>query len=417
VLSNSSLSCARLLVISIALAAISQFHRTYVGTLSLDLTRDLLLSGQMLGFASGAFFFGVGVSQFIVGTAFDRVGIFKTLSVLAVITVAGVLLQSHARTDSSFIGARLLIGVGCAGNVLAGLSLCSKVLDAKALNAFLSYVFAGSQLGVFLASAPFVWISELIGWRGAFVGAALGTALVYFGCLELIRMGDARGPKASRLQVPPEGGVTVPHPAESGMSSKMMGIFALHSVAAATVIVLITLWAAPYVTTAFSFDSTCRGALVTAMAFMQVLGTLTYGHIERFGISRRAATVLGSFVTVALLLVLAALPAFSWQFSVAVLLALPLVGSYSLLLVVHAREINGDGRLGRALGVINFSQVFGLVGLPLFTGLLANSSGGVLPPLSSYCMVFGSLAAVLAVAAVAYASSLGPTWRTRPSST
>ena len=393
----------RLLLVSALLASISQFHRSYVGSLGPELAVDLSLSARTLGAASGAFFLGIGASQFVVGTAIDKAGLARTLSILAVVTLLAVVWEAHAQGGLEFIGSRFVLGVGCSANLIAAFTLCARFLEPEKMSSRVSYVYAGGQLGVLLASAPLISAATLAGWRGALSASAAITAIVYGICIGLLPSSSAGRSGQTRVEPARLPGHAV---RKLLLSRPYLAIFALNAVANASVITVLSLWAGPYVSAVHGLGASARGALIFAMGTTQLIGVLAYGQVDRYRVNRKKATVCGGMGASALLVLLAAFERLPTSAAIGALVLLPLIGSYSLLLIVHARELQPSEMLGRGIATINFAQVFGLVGLPLATGWIAGIGGDAAISGHGYRQVFGFMSLLLATAVSFYALAL-----------
>ncbi len=107
--------------------------------------------------------------QIFVGVLFDRIGPRITVSALSVFMVAGALLHALAETGAGLALARFVVGLGCAGSFMSAVVLVSRWYPRHAWSTALSWVFALSQIGFFLAGLPLAAASELVGWRAVFV--------------------------------------------------------------------------------------------------------------------------------------------------------------------------------------------------------------------------------------------------------
>ena len=82
-------AAAVLLAMLAATTILSQFFRASTSVIGPELIRDLSLSPEALGFASGSFFLALLLPQVMVGVLFDRIGPRITVSLLSVLMVAG----------------------------------------------------------------------------------------------------------------------------------------------------------------------------------------------------------------------------------------------------------------------------------------------------------------------------------------
>src|SRR5215813_4403869 len=165
-------------VMLVMITALSQFHRACLGVVAPELTRDLAMSPEQLGRASGAFFLAIALAQVPVGMLFDRIGPRRTVTALTAVAVAAALWQAAAATGSQLIAARFFLGLGCAGSIMGAVTLCALWYSRERMSTMLSRVLALGQTGIFLAATPLALASTTVGWRGAFAGMAVVTAAV-----------------------------------------------------------------------------------------------------------------------------------------------------------------------------------------------------------------------------------------------
>ena len=103
-----------------ATTILSQFFRASTSVIAPELIRDLSLSPEALGFASGSFFLALLLPQIFVGVLFDRIGPRITVSALSVLMVAGALLHSVAEFGNRSCHCSLRRGAGLRGQLHVG---------------------------------------------------------------------------------------------------------------------------------------------------------------------------------------------------------------------------------------------------------------------------------------------------------
>ena len=108
-----------LVVLLIAITCLSQFYRVSNSVIAPELTRDLGLSARQLGWAGSAFFFALFAVQVPVGMWFDRYGARRTVTALSFLAVAGALWLAVSTDAADLIGARAVVGVGCAASFMS----------------------------------------------------------------------------------------------------------------------------------------------------------------------------------------------------------------------------------------------------------------------------------------------------------
>jgi predicted MFS family arabinose efflux permease len=119
---------------------VSQFLRNSVGVLAPDIAAEMHIAASEIGVLSSAFFFAFAAVQLPLGVALDRFGPKRCMLVCTAIVIASALLFAGGRTPAELVAARVVMGVG--------------------------------TLGTLLATAPLAYAAAGIGWRASFVAVA-----------------------------------------------------------------------------------------------------------------------------------------------------------------------------------------------------------------------------------------------------
>jgi MFS family permease len=383
-----------------ATTILSQFFRTALAVIAPELIHDLALSPRMLGLANGAFFMSLLVAQVAVGVAFDRIGPRRTVGLLSIFMTAGAAMHAFATSDITFVIARLVCGIGCAASFMAAVVLISAWLPSARWSTGLSWVFGSAQIGLLLAGAPLAWAAQTIGWRMAFAGMALASALA--GALFYLFVRD-RPPGA------PAPAAAIDQPgALDGLRQiisipGILPVFALFGVAYGAVATIGGLWAGPYLKDIHGLEPGDRGLVLTGMAAIQMVSILVFGPLDRVFNTRKWLIVAGGLATLALIATLALLPAPPLWLAVTLLCLLSSTSAYGTLVLTHMRAHFPNHLAGRGATTGNIAQLAGAALLPIFTGFIpvAAATGAGYTP-DSYRLIFASLAACLAVGLAIY---------------
>ncbi len=390
------------LCVALALGVIlSQFLRTSAGVIAPELTRDLALTPQMLGFANACFFIAVGIVQVPVGIMFDRVGVRATYLWLTGIAVLGALLQAYAESGAGLAAARFLMGVGCGASFMSVVMLCSRWFPADRLAGAISVVFALSQVGILLAATPLAAATVAWGWRPVFVVTAVATVAIGAVYAAWVR-DDPPGAAPRAAQAPEDapfaGLLRVLRIPDIGR------VLAMHAFAYAAVATVIGLWTGPYLADVHGLSPVERGNVLLAMGVAQVVGQLAVGPLDRVFDTRKWIVVVFAGASVATLAALALLEHPPMSVAVALLVLLALVSQYPVMIVAHARGLFPAAIAGRGVTTVNLSQLIGSASLPYVTGLVvgAYASEGSGYPEHAYRMAFAAIAAPLALGLLVY---------------
>ena len=365
---NDRLARARLRLVALiaSVTILSTFFRASSGVIAPELTRDLELTPELLGLASGSFFIALGLAQIPVGMLFDRIGPRRTVGLLSVLAIAGALLHAVAHDGTTLIAARTLLGFGSAASFMSAVLLISRWFPRERLATALSWNFALSQIGILLAATPLAWVAATLGWRWAFAGAAVATAVVAVAFHLAVRDDppgaepQRRSPEALRSTL--AGIVRVWRIPDLGR------ILAMHLFAYAAMITVLGLWAGPYLADVHGLDAVARGNVLLAMGVAQAIGVLCVGPLDRLFNTRKWVIVGGAGATLAVLGALALISHPPTWLAVGLLVALCGVSTYSVVIVTHGRSLFPDDLAGRGVTTVNLAQVTGSAVLPVVTG-------------------------------------------------
>ncbi len=376
---------SRVMFATILVTVLSQFFRASAGVLAPEITRDLGLSPEALGLANAAFFISLTLFQIPVGMLFDSFGVRRTVSVLSIVAVLGTVLNAIAGSATAFVLARLLIGIGCAGNFMAAVVLSARWFSGAGFATVLGRIFAISTLGYLIAGTPWAALAELLGWRAAFLVSAFVAAAVSLTFATIVRDSPDSEPIVRRetLREIATGLVDV---------LKIPGLFpivAVHFFTYAAMLTVLGVWAGPYLEDVFGFDTVTRGNVLLLMGLAQMIGVFCYGPLDR-RVGGYGTVKGGALVSVAALLLLALLPHPPVAVAVTLLILFCLLDAFSVLNVADANRRFPPHLSGRGATVFNLSQVLGSAALPIVTGGvvgLFSASGGHLPE-SAYRAAF-----------------------------
>ncbi len=394
-----------LLVMLVATTSLSQFFRASTNVIAPELIRDLSLTPEMLGFANACFFLALLAVQVPVGILFDRIGARMTVGILAVLAIAGTLLHAVVATGSGLAAARFLLGLGHGGSFMASIFLVSRWYPRHRWTTVLSWVWAGSMLGIAAAGTPLALAATHLGWRQAFLVLTAISVLVALLFVALVRdspPGTRNPPREpERLGAALAGFLTILRLPGLGR------VLALQTVAYAVLTTILGLWAGPYLHDVHGLSALERGHALIAMAMGQVLGLLVIGPLDRLLDTRKWVAVAGATATFAVLTVLAIWPDLPTPFAIALLVVLAAVSAYGPVVVSHARTFYPEALAGRGVTTANMAQLLGCALMPLGTGLIpglfpAGPSGYAV---DAYRWIFAAIAASLLAGLLGYLRS------------
>jgi MFS family permease len=395
-----------------ATTILSQFFRSSLAVIAPELIVDLDLSPRMLGLANGAFFLALLVAQVYVGILFDRIGVRRTVTALAVFMVGGSALNAAAGSGEMLVAARFVTGIGSAASFMATVVLISAWFPRERWSTCLSWVFGLSQIGILLAGAPLAYVAERLGWRTGFAIAAAAAAVT--GVLFLLLVRDRPPPAVSGQaseQAPPAAAGPVPGALE-GLRLVLtlpgiLPVFAMFTVAYGATVTFLALWAGPYLNDVHGLDAASRGAVLTAVGLVQAASVFLYGPLDRVFNSRKWVVLTGASITLGMLILLALLASPPLWLVLALLLVMAAACCFSPVLLAHMRSHFPDHLAGRGATTGNMGQLVGAGFLPILTGFIPGlfTAPGVGYAPEAYRAIFATLALALGIGTALYLRS------------
>ena len=166
----------------IVVTALSQFHRNALGVMAPDLMRDFRISPSLLGTVGSMFAIATALAQIPVGLLFDKFGVRSTVTGLLAIATIGAVVEVFAYSGEGLAVARFILGVGCAANLMGAVALIAVWYPATKFLPRLSWIYALSQVGAFMATSPLAAAGNILGWRwtSAVTSIATGTTALLF---------------------------------------------------------------------------------------------------------------------------------------------------------------------------------------------------------------------------------------------
>lgn len=398
---ESRRATAALVAVAIAVNMIAHLHRASTAVVTPEIMAEFSFAPAYMALVVSSYFIAATLSQIPSGVAFDRFGLTTTIPVLLVVGALGAMAFAFATTGPTMMVGRVLSGVGCGTMIMASLVVCAQVAPPARFPVYVGFVLAMGQIGNILATTPFAIVSSAIGWRGAFLGLGLATAL-----LAIVYYFAARGIAAR----PTRDGETL---ARSLMGAativadrRLWPIFAMAFVGYSTIFVIMGLWGGVYLD-ALGFTLVERGNGLMALAVGFAIGIYVMGRVDRLVGSAKGAAMIGVGSALVCLLVLAALerpgPA-----AIAILFGLlGTAGGFAGNIITHGRQFYRSHEIGRGVTVMNTLVLAGATVSQLWTGALVGGLFTVFPedPVPVFRILFVALALWLAAGLAIYRSA------------
>ena len=396
----------RMLALIVLCYTIVSFHRTCLGSVAVDIMADFGVGATLLAVMSSAYFYPYALVQIPAGIVADRWGTRKTLSLALLVGGAGALIFALATNVTVAVLGRVLVGLGMG------------MLFVPALRGAL-YWFAPSQHvlvtgllvssgygGMMLATYPLMFLTQIIGWRGAMVTAAVIT--IGLGLIGGVFLRD-RPQDAGYTPNWPVAAATGPRPGIMDCMRKVahirlywlvsIGFFCVYGAFFAVT----GLWGGPYFIQGYGLPKTTVGGLLLCIALGSCLGPMAVGCLATwFALSLRTLLIgvcggmlLTSipFLIPAPVVPLPLIPLWLGLFGA-------LCGCYSSLVFSKVQQAVESSILGTATGMVNIFAYVGTASIQICSGWFMGGESAAYT-LEQYAVMFRLFSGLFVVAFVA----------------
>ena len=370
------------------------FHRISTAVLAPYLIEAFSASATGLGVMSSAYFYPYALSQPIVGMAADRWGPRKVITLSTLIGFGGALIFGLAPTLFMASIARALIGLGAAGIFVPALKLLLPWFGSRSFARMNAVLLAVGNVAAIVASTPFAWFIQQIGWRFSFFFIAGVTLLLAILCWVYLQDLPPGSPS------PPEGMGKNPTAPKTTFGDILRNpffwtIFALFFTYGAPFSTFQGLWGYPFLIDVFRYDKLQASNLLMVIAFGVILGGPFLSYLGDKPFAGRKQTLLSICIAAQVL---------NWS---CIVFGGPSLGSFTLSIIFFAmgtslagtlslvwaiiREVAPPDRLGTAMGLINPAPFLGVALFQPATGYLMDRVGKVSGtfPFEAYRSAFG----------------------------
>jgi len=147
------------------------------------LERDIGITAGDLGLLTSAFFLFFAGCQPVLGVMLDRYGPRRVQAVLLAMAAAGSTLFGLSLSLGELIVARVLIGLGFAGGLMAAIKAITIWYPSERWGLITGFHMMAGGLGSMAATLPIEWSLSVVSWQGLFfwlAGLCLATAAILF---------------------------------------------------------------------------------------------------------------------------------------------------------------------------------------------------------------------------------------------
>lgn len=366
----------------------SQFYRSALAVIAPELATELRLDPESLGLAAGAFFVAIAAMQIPVGILLDRFGPRRITPSLMLIVVAGAAIFAGADGLVQLALGQALMGIGCAGIFMGGLVCISRWFTPDRFSSMGAALVATGTVGMLISATPFAWVTDWMGWRGAYLAVAGVTAV--FALVVFVLARDAPPDHAYHRRRPESVADIARSLVTIARNRDLQRLFVLSFVAYGAVFAVRGLWGGPYLAEIHDLGSIARGDVLLFMSLGTIAGLVIYGQLDRHIGMRKPLILTGGAVSVLALVLLAILPAPAIGVVAVLFAVLGVSGAYIVLLLAHGRELFAEHLVGRAITTVNFANFVGVGVLQIVTGFVLGLFDPVdgHPPAAGYRTVF-----------------------------
>ncbi len=388
----------------------SQFFRTANGVIAKDLTLEFKLSADSLGVLTGAFFLSFAIVQIPIGVLFDRFGPRIVMPVILLFAILGSLFFGFAENFSSLIVARLMMGVGVAPILMGALFLFGRWVSAEEYSTWMGRMIAIGGVGALLSASPLAFIADSYGWRYAFIGTAIITAVGGLFIWICVRDYPPNLSDKNFYKLVHQGSKETLWQNICGIKDlakikNLWQILAMAFVSYPVTITILGLWGAPWLIDIYGITRVEAGNILLLMAIALIISSVLIGPVEKKLNNRKWLVISCSCGIGMSLCILAIWPKPPLGFAIGILIFIGFAGAYNIIIAGHGRSLFPDQLAGRGMSLIGIALMGGPFIMQSLTGLIISSFegyNGIMLSGEPYRAAFGFLAVCIIIASIFY---------------
>jgi len=369
------------------------FHRVSTAVLAPYLMEAFVATAASLGAMSSAYFYPYALSQPVVGLLADRLGAKRVITFSTFISFLGAFLFGLAPNLLWASLARALIGFGAAGVFVPALKVLLPWFGPAAFAQMHVILLGVGNIGAIVASTPYAWFIQQVGWRStfffiaalSFLLAALSWFLIQDYPLNHHPVPEER--KKDNAPLLPSFAAIIKTP----FFWIMTALFFTYGGPFST---FQGLWGYPFLRDVFGYDKLQASNLLMFIAFGVIFGGPVLGYLTDKTFARKKRSFLSALIAVQVV---------NWSFLVfggsslgpialgliLFLMGAALAGTLSLVWSI-VREESPPEKLGTAMGLLNPAPFLGVATFQPLTGYLMDQVGkvGGVFPFAAYQQAF-----------------------------
>ena len=322
------------------------------------LERDVGITAGDLGLLTSAFFLFFAGCQPVLGVMLDRYGPRKVQTVLLAMAGIGSALFGLSFSLGELVVARVLIGLGFAGGLMAAIKAITLWYPPERWGLITGFHMMAGGLGSMAATLPIQWSLSIMSWQGLFfwlAGFCLVTSAILFAVVPERGTPKAQGTLREQFQIT---GIVL----TDGFFWRIQPLLTFQQVA---FIASITLWIGPWLRDVGGIaDKDVRADIQLYTTATMTLGFamsgVLSGAFRRIGVSDFASCTLGSVLFALVCAWLAFVPSFQ---PVLAWLLFGFLGAYPIQympLLARSFPAHYAGRVSTSSNLVVFTMIFAL---------------------------------------------------------
>jgi predicted MFS family arabinose efflux permease len=320
------------------------------------LERDIGITAGDLGLLTSAFFLFFAGCQPVLGVMLDRYGPRRVQTVLLALAAIGSALFGLSLSLGELIVARVLIGLGFAGGLMAAIKAITLWYPPERWGLITGFHMMAGGLGSMAATLPIEWSLSVMSWQGLFfwlAGFCLATAAILFLVVPERGATGAKGSLAEQFRI--TGAVLT-----DGFYWRIQPLLAVQQLA---FIGCISLWIGPWLRDVGGFaDKEMRADIQLYTAAATTLGFALSGVIatafRRVGVSNFASAGIMSVLFALVCGWIAFLPSFHPAVAWVLFGLLGACPIQYMPLMVSSFPAHYAGRVSTSSNLVVFSVIF-----------------------------------------------------------
>jgi MFS family permease len=385
----------------------SYLVRLSTGVLGPELMRDLEIDAAQLGLLGGIFFYAFAIVQIPVGLALDSFKPKRVIVLTTFLAALGCFLLSDAKSFTTALYGRILIGLGTSAVLMGSLKILSDWFRPNEFGFLSGFMLSLGNLGALISATPLVFMSAELGWRKCFFSFGLLVILLML-MISLFVRNSSVEERNERLGLSLKNKISkaILDPLASVFSNRHFWFIALSSLIRYGALVSIQGFLGTlFLLDILGYSAQTSGNILSMISIGYMIGSPLAGRLsDRVFLSRKKVMVTGLLLfamTVMPFLLVQTQNTLLWY---GVFLGLGFFASVGAISFVHAKELFPKEVGGLAMTAINLFNIGGVGIGQQFLGIVLQrfprTSRGY--PLDAYQQAFGILFLASMIAFIVY---------------